>query len=294
MDGKRFKPSTEKLIAEALAIQEEEAKDAGTLGFMARGLVQATLPHRNPKASRFTRRNGHYTLSITALSENIGLPYGTYPRLLLAWISTEAIRTKNPELILGNSLSGFMRQLGLIPSGGRWGTIHRLRNQMARLFGSAFSCQYINDERNAGINMVVVEAYDLWWEPKKPDQATLWDSTLKLNQRFYDEITASSVPVDMRALKALKGSSLGLDIYMWATWRVFGLRGKQIVIPWPFLQAQFGSDYADTKQGRYEFKRKFKNQLTKVLVVYPDLNVMEMDQGLLLRPSRPHVRRICG
>ena len=34
-----------KIIDEALAIEAEEARKAGALGFMARSLVQATLPH---------------------------------------------------------------------------------------------------------------------------------------------------------------------------------------------------------------------------------------------------------
>lgn len=38
--------SLNKLLNEAIAIEAESAKDAGALGFMARALVQATMPHR--------------------------------------------------------------------------------------------------------------------------------------------------------------------------------------------------------------------------------------------------------
>ena len=41
--------AVEKLIQEALAIEEESAKDAGALGFIARCMVQATLPHSQSK-----------------------------------------------------------------------------------------------------------------------------------------------------------------------------------------------------------------------------------------------------
>ena len=60
------------------------------------------------------------------------LPYGNLPRLLLAWISTEAVRTQSRVLVLGDSLSEFMRELGIYSTSGR-GHI-RLRNQMRRLF----------------------------------------------------------------------------------------------------------------------------------------------------------------
>ena len=41
------------------------------------------------------------------------LPYGNFPRLILAWVSTEAVRTRNRVLILGPSLAKFMRELGV-------------------------------------------------------------------------------------------------------------------------------------------------------------------------------------
>jgi hypothetical protein len=34
------------LIAESIAIEAEDAKQAGAVGFMARALTQATMPHR--------------------------------------------------------------------------------------------------------------------------------------------------------------------------------------------------------------------------------------------------------
>ena len=36
------------LIAESMAIEAEDAKQAGTVGFIARVLTQATMPHKAP------------------------------------------------------------------------------------------------------------------------------------------------------------------------------------------------------------------------------------------------------
>ena len=44
---------------------------------------------------------------------NARLPYGNLPRLLLAWVCTEAVRTQSRELVLGRSLYEFMHKLGL-------------------------------------------------------------------------------------------------------------------------------------------------------------------------------------
>ena len=74
--------SVDRLLEDAQAIEAESAREADALGFMARVLVQATLPHSAQEGNEFTRSNGHLTVSILAPSE-IGLPYGSYPRLLL-------------------------------------------------------------------------------------------------------------------------------------------------------------------------------------------------------------------
>ena len=56
---------------------------------MARILVQATLPHSRPKTHEFERVNGRFTLYMNA-PPSVGLPYGSYPRLALAWLESDA------------------------------------------------------------------------------------------------------------------------------------------------------------------------------------------------------------
>ena len=290
---KKDPKNIDKFLDEALMIDEEEAREAGTIGYMARALTQATMPHSKVEGTEFVRRNGNFTLSLLAPSDT-GLPYGSIPRLLVAWVTTEAVRTKCPLLELGPSLSGFMAELDLAPTGGRWGSITRLKNQMERLFSSAISCSYKDEQQTAIRNVVIVEQAKLWWNPKEPDQIPLWKSTIELNSKFYQEVTEHPVPVDMRALKALKKSPLALDTYCWLTYRMSYLR-KPTLIPWAALQLQFGSNYATNKRGLHNFKRKFLEQLRAVHAVYPDADIEEIDhkekKGLLLKPSNTHVSR---
>lgn len=259
-----------KLIVESLAIEAESAKEANALGYMARVLTQATLPHSRVSGSEFTRTNGMLNLSILT-PEKIGIPYGTIPRLLLSWLTTEAVKTKNIEIVLGNNLSDFMSQLGLIPTGGRWGTIKRLREQMHRLFSSSISCQYENDELSAALGLNVAKEYCLWWNPKQPEQIPLWQSTVTLSKDFFDEITNKPVPIDLRALKIIGHSSLALDIYCWLTYRMSYLKDKTS-IPWETLEVQFGANYERTR----DFKRQFIRQLRAVSVVYPEAKVEQV------------------
>ena len=68
------------------------------LGFMARLMALCSLPRTNPKQrTEYVRRNGPYTLVMHAGGVQARLPYGNIPRLLLAWVCTEAVRTAAPR-----------------------------------------------------------------------------------------------------------------------------------------------------------------------------------------------------
>jgi Plasmid encoded RepA protein len=276
-----------KLIEEAMAIEVQSAKEAGTLGYMARAMVQATMPHKKITGNEFIRTNGAFTLSMLAPS-SVGLPYGTIPRLLIMWLTTEAVRTKDRQLVLGRSLSEFMSQLDLVPTGGRWGTITRLRDQMNRLFKCYVSCSYNTQDRDAGENILIADRYDLWWSPKSPSQTMIWESTVTLNLDFFNEIITRPVPVDIRALKALRRSPMALDMYCWLTYRMSYLH-KTVNIPWELLQLQFGAGYPLTPRGKADFKRKFLQHLRSVHLIYPSVHIETSDIGLLLAPSPTHV-----
>ena len=113
------------------------------MGFMARLLTLCSMPRTNPGTRiQYVRRNGPYIMVMTAGGLN-NLPYGNLPRLLLAWVCTEAVRTQSRELVLGRSLSEFMRKVGMEDrSGSERGDRTRLRNQMKRLFGCTVSIIY--------------------------------------------------------------------------------------------------------------------------------------------------------
>ena len=282
---KEITPSVERLINDALAIESESALEAGALGFMARAMVQATLPHKKVDGNEFERRNGNFTLSLLAPSK-IGLPYGTVPRLLLAWVTTEAVKTKARELELGDSMASFMGELGMSPTGGTKGDITRLKNQTRRLFASTVSASYEDASKVADIGYRLADESVLWWDSKSPEQAGLWRSTVTLSEKFFNEVIDRPVPIDMRAMKALKRSPMALDIYTWLTYRSSYLK-QPTVIPWAALALQFGSNYAQVRQ----FKAAFLTELRKVVTVYGMVQVEPTDNGLMVKPSITHIPR---
>ena len=259
------------------------------LGFMGRMMALCSLPRTNPgNQKEYIRRNGPYMLGMTAGLNN-KLPFGNFPRLILAWVSTEAVRTQSRVLILGSSLAGFMRTLGVYSSGG--GREHtKLRNQMDRLFNAHVSLIYEDGRGKATVNSLIADSTAFWWNPRRPNQPSLWESKIELSEKFFNEIIRHPVPLDMNTLKALKRSSLGLDLYLWLTYRTFPLRAPQR-ITWRQMYRQFGAhpDNARDKVTVQAFRRKVLRELKKIKLAWKNLNYSTAPGLLILHPSTPTI-----
>ena len=261
------------------------------LGFMARLMALCSLPRTNPgNRLQYVRRNGPYSLVMIAGGLN-KLPYGNLPRLLLAWVSTEAVRTQSREISLGSSLAEFMRKLGInSDSGGSRGERTRLRNQMDRLFSATVQLIYKDERVEARVSSSVADRTAFWWNERKPDEPVLFDSKIRLGEDFYNEIVSHPVPIDMNTLKALKRCSLGLDLYLWLTYRTFALRAP-LRLSWRHLYHQFDSTPSQPvdKRAVQKFRLKVLRELKKIKLAWQELNYTTAPGVLILLPSTPSI-----
>jgi hypothetical protein len=296
-------PAHLKLIEAAadIALDRATEKDAA---YMARELAQCTLPHKNPRDDKalWKRQNGNLTLAIQPgmniqTGESYGYPFGTIPRLLLFWITTEAVKTQNRRLHLGHNLAGLMAEIGLSSYTGRGkrGDAKRLREQMERLFRARISFERdtsravkrggrIEQEHGqAWLDMQVAPKGEFWWNTRCPEQSDLWESWIELGEDFYRAITAAPVPVDVRALKALKRSPLALDLYAWLSHEAYRAHksGQGRFVAWPWLMEQLGAEYSDPK----DFGKYARAALRKVLAVYPGLKLGSLHAGVRIEPE---------
>ena len=258
------------------------------LGFMTRTMALCSLPRTNPgNQYQYQRVNGPYKLIMSRNGPH-KLPFGNLPRLILAWVCSAAVQTQSPVLSLGDSLSGFMRALGVYDSSGLTQT--RLRNQMKRLFGCTISLIYEDAHREATASTLIADLTEFWWNPKRPDQPSLWESKIRLSEPFFNEIVRHPVPLDMNTLTALKRCALGLDLYLWLTYRTFSLRAPQR-ITWRQVYRQFGlhPDKASDKNTVQMFRRNILRELKKIKLAWPDLNYTTAPGVLILHPSTPAI-----
>ena len=175
-------------------------------GFMARMMALCSLPRTNPgNRHQYKRVNGPYKLIMIAGGDN-KLPFGNFPRLILAWVSTEAVRTQSRVIVLGPSLAKFMKTLGIYSSGGGRDQI-RLRNQMRRLFGCTVQLTYKDANVERFVNSPIAESGEYWWNPQRPDQPSLWDSKIELSEKFFNEIIRMCRNFEKSAIERLVGST---------------------------------------------------------------------------------------
>jgi hypothetical protein len=282
-----------KQVADLARLGEMDQQD---VGFIARMLTLCSLPRTDPgDRAQYKRQNGPYKLIMIAGGDN-KLPFGNLPRLLLAWVCTEAVRTHDKRLILGQSLSAFMQQLGITSdSGGLRGDRTRLRNQIDRLFNCHIDMIYDGIDGKASTGGRFAPKAMLWWDYKQPNQDTLWKSWIELGEELFQEIVTHPMPIDMGILKTLKRSSLGLDLYMWLSYKTFTLHSqgkKPERLTWDQLYRQFGADpsMAEDKNTVQNFRKDVLREVAKLKISWPQLEVRVTPGAIEIRPCEPSIQ----
>ena len=279
-----------RLIESAVAI---DADDPESVVYQHTVLCQTCLPYRDPGADvrRWQRSQGSARLEIEAgraldpVSEefvDVGLPFGPKPRLILAYLNTEAIRRQTPLIEVGDSLTDFVKRIRSFEHGRE---IRAFKNQLGRLSVALIRLACVRDGRLSQTDSKVISGFDLWF-PRDERQRVLWPSTIRLSAEYFESLQEHGVPLDERALAALAHSALALDVYAWLAQRLCRVDpNKPAFIPWPALKAQFGPDYARLR----DFRAAFKQTLEAVHTQYRAARVELDGCGMTLRRSQSPV-----
>ncbi len=280
-------PTTRRVVA-AGATMMQEAPDRAD--FLHAILCQVGMPRKATPGRVFERSSGGASMMLEAGKlwtgrtwREVPLPYGTRPRLVMVHVSSEAVRTRSREIHIGDSMKDFLIVLGIDTNGGARGGYTMFKRQMEALAASRLTLGFTGGGRAVTLDAKPISRFEAWLHPSG-EQRPLWPGLLELSQEFFDTLAAHAVPLDHRALGALKHSALSLDLYTWLAHRLCRVRKPGgVKLSWENLREQFGQEYADPKN----FKKEFRQAIRPALAVYPDARVEEVAGGVLLRPSQP-------
>ena len=149
-------------------------------------LLPAAHQPRQPDFS-ISASTGRSRWESSTATGNHKLPFGNLPRLLLAWVSTEAVRTRSRVLV--------SRVLHFPSSCGRWESTA----PAAALVGNANPAPQPDEaavrlhcladlSRNRARSFARVNSVsrptstEFWWNERKPDELSLWESKIELGE----------------------------------------------------------------------------------------------------------------
>ena len=289
MKNKRFVLSKRDLdfIDKSIEISDSPASiDNATFMFLP--FCQLGFPRSSIDEDYFTRSCGVMQLKVHDGTNGTvtKIPFGPAARLILAYVCSHAVRFKTPKIELGNSAAEFMRRIGLTSSGGKKGSLTSVKSQLFNIHVCHIGVKYAN-----GKKIIIFDG------PIFKDCLAVatfqsgWTSHLHLNERFYEVLVQQKncVPIDSRAVTALKRSALAMDLYFMLAERLHRAKCKPSILYWKNLRDQFGHEYAINENGKRSFKRNFVSALRKVLMVYPSAKVKLVKGGVEIQKSPPPI-----
>lgn len=279
-------------VVEAAALYMADEDNA--LAFAYSGWAQCALPHRKaPSDKPWEVSCGRMKLVVEpgwrssgpngdGPLEMVGVPYGAYARLILLYLQTQALRTQSREVELGRSWREWMGRIG-VPWGGKSG---RMVREQAELLSRCRLTFHFQGNGGAGlVNQSVVDrALFIDAPPDGGRQGRLSLETAKLSEGFYEALKKHPIPIEESAIRALANNSGALDCYIWLAYRLHSLPSPKLVT-WASLKSQHGTAYKEL----FHFKPRFVGILAMATAVYPDAKVEVVDEGVILKPSRPPV-----
>jgi Plasmid encoded RepA protein len=295
----------ETLAETRFLLDEQDEHSADSVAYVHTVLSQIGLPRSPQRTREWVRMNGGASLHVLAGSifnrsksvwEHQPLPQGPYARLILADISSYAVKNKTRLIPMDVSAGAYMRnRLHLFVNGGKRGTYTAFKREAQALAAAHMELAVCYGNVQEQAKAAPIQSFRAWMVDDGSQQA-LWPSELVLDERFFQSLQAHAIPINMQAYRALAHSALAQDIYAWLVNRLPRLREPRKLY-WAGengLAAQFGG-YADPKR----FRKEFIHRLREVSVVYREARV-EVVNGkrgeaggyLLVKPSAPPVPRV--
>lgn len=283
-----------------LRVHDEEPVPA----FLHSALCAMSLPTKRPKddTQPILREDGKYALAINPrpiiqhidgkkVIRSLGVPYGSYPRVALIYLLSQAVSKQSRNVYLGRNFTEWMRRLGYqTVSYGPRGTANLMREQVDRLLACEWQIRW--DGTDAGDNPFAVRDVKISNEYSGSlDKNGAFAREIRMSEAFYSHLVEHAVPLNEIAIRELKGTPTALDLYTYLAYRLPRIStDKGQIISWDQLAKHLGND-ADSKR----FRQTVRETMQLVSAVYPNANVDLSGRKVILHPSpAPMERKLVG
>lgn len=293
-----------KATADKELAKAQEALDAQDVGYTSKLFVQALFPYRQVEGNTYSIESGNSSISIVSFN---GVPYGKYPRLIMAYIITRAVenagRLKEGKIDeaearripLGHSMSHFLKAIGieLRANGGKRGNVTLLREQIKRLASSVITVQSDDGVHARGSNTQILDDWNLWFDPRDPNQGSFIESELVLTSKFFQHVAESPIPIDLNVLRELT-KPRSMDIYIWLTLKQYWLAKNNrdaYTFTWDMMAANFATKELKTSAQWRDFRTDVKKAIHDILTVWPNAGITADAHGVTVAKTATSIRQ---
>ncbi len=268
---KRFSSIGES-VSKCIAIEDKDTKDINAMWSMVLAIAIIMLPYRKPHGHIYQCKKNNYVLTIMA-DHKFGLPYGSPLRLIFALMIDEIKQTKSPVLCLDKIYLRLLNFFSSTSYADEPNIENYLYDQMLRLFSSQIF--FINLDKNEE------HKFDFWQSRLKGRKKNIFsNSSVSVTKDFFNELMNHPNTVDFKILKAIRYSTIQIDIYIWLVYQ-FSYLKELTFISWNTVNDLFGSNYDDLQ----DIKNEFMKALHTIIDLYYEVNVDLEDGGFVLKPN---------
>ncbi|WP_347284994.1 replication protein RepA [Corynebacterium stationis] len=284
--------------------QSKEIINAQDIGYTSKLFVQALFPYRKTDEEKRVIETAQGRIVVYA---DGGLPYGKYPRLIMAYIITRAVENAGKlkagkidleqavRIPLGHSMNHFLQAIGVTGrgTGGATGNLANIREQLLRLADARVTVKEDDGVRARGKHTQIMDEWDLWFDARDPNQGSFIESYIKLTPQFFQHIVEAPIPIDLAVLRQLT-KPRSMDIYIWLTVKQFWLSKNNrdsYLFTWDMMAQSFATKELITAIDRRNFRNEIKKAIHDVQAVWPNCGIEADLEGVTVTKTSPSVEK---
>ena len=282
----------------------QELLQAQDVGYTSKLFVQALFPYRKAENNERVVETAQGIISVYSRR---GLPYGKYPRLIMAYVITRAVenagRLKEGKIDeqearripLGHSMNHFLQAIGVLGrgTGGATGNLKNIREQILRIAGSTITVESDDGVHAQGSNTQILDGWNLWFDPRDPNQGSFIESELVLTEKFFNHIAEAPIPIDLNVLRELN-KPRSMDIYIWLTLKQYWLAKNNrdsYTFTWEMMTANFATKALDSNDARQNFRKEIKKSIHDILTIWPNAGITADTTGVTVTKTTTSIRQ---